>query len=71
MSIRRSSIVLGVAGVAVIVLAIVVRFVVVPIATRLPGDTDVTAHYVGVASLLNSEAWRPATSPTPSHRTYR
>ena len=56
MSIRRSSIVLGAVGVVVIVLAIVVRFVVVPIATRLPADTDLTAHYSGTASLLNSEA---------------
>jgi hypothetical protein len=55
-SICRSSIVIGAVGVVVIVLAIVVRFVVVPIATRLPGDTDLTAHYSGTASLLDGAA---------------
>jgi Porin PorA len=53
---RRSSIVLAAVGGVLIALALVVRLVVVPIATRLPDDTDLTAQYAGSASLLDSEA---------------
>ncbi|MFF5010313.1 porin PorA family protein [Streptomyces phaeochromogenes] len=56
MSIRRSSIVLAAVGLALAALAVLVRYVVVPIATKLPGDTDETVHYSGKATMLNSEA---------------
>src|SRR5712672_3113031 len=54
--VRRSSIVLSVIGVVVIMLAVLVRFVVVPIATQLPGNTDLGVSYAGTATLLNSRA---------------
>jgi Porin PorA len=56
MPVRRSSIVLGVIGVILIVLAVLLRFVVVPIATRLPGNTKLGVTYSGTATLLNSSA---------------
>jgi hypothetical protein len=55
-SIRRSSIVLAAVGLVLAVLAVLVRYVVVPIATKLPGDTDETVHYSGKATMLNSAA---------------
>jgi hypothetical protein len=56
MSVRRSSKVLGTIGTVLIALSLLVVFVVVPFATRLPGSTDLTVHYSGTASLLNSAA---------------
>ena len=56
MAIRRSSIVLGAVGVVLIALALVIRFVVVPIATQLPASTDLPVTYSGTGTLLNSAA---------------
>ena len=56
MPIRRSSIVLAVIGIVLIVLAVLVRFVVVPVATKLPGSTNLSVTYSGTATLLNSSA---------------
>jgi hypothetical protein len=39
-----------------VALSLVLVFVVVPFATRLPGNTDLIVHYSGAASLLNSTA---------------
>jgi uncharacterized membrane protein len=54
--VRRSSIVLAVIGIVLIVLAVLIRFVVVPIATKLPGSTDLSVKYAGTATLLNAGA---------------
>jgi hypothetical protein len=54
--VRRSSIVLAVTGIVLIVLAVLVRFVVVPIATKLPGSTNLSVTYSGKATMLNSSA---------------
>jgi uncharacterized membrane protein len=56
LSVRRSSIVLAVIGVVLIVLGVLVRFVVVPVATKLPGSTSLGVTYSGTATLLNSSA---------------
>ncbi|MER6630250.1 porin PorA family protein [Streptomyces sp. NPDC000987] len=56
MSARRPSIVLTSLTVVLLALAAVVRFVVVPYATRLPGDADQTVHYAGRATLLDGKA---------------
>ena len=56
MSVRRSSIVLAGIGVVLIVLAVLVRFVVVPVATKLPASTNLGVTYSGTATLLNSAA---------------
>ena len=56
MPVRRSSIVLAVTGIVLIVLAVLVRFVVVPVATKLPGSTSLGVTYSGTATLLNSSA---------------
>jgi hypothetical protein len=56
MPLRRSSIVLGVIGAVLIISALLVRFVAVPVLTRLPGSLDVTLHYTGTSSLLNAQA---------------
>ena len=56
MPVRRSSIVLAVIGIIVIVLGVLVRFVVVPVATKLPGSTNLGVTYSGTATLLNSSA---------------
>jgi len=56
MAIRRSSIVLGAVGVAAIALALVIEFVIVPIATQLPGSTNLPVTYSGTGTLLNSAA---------------
>ncbi|MFF0501940.1 porin PorA family protein [Nocardia aobensis] len=53
---KKSSIILMVVGVLLIVLAAGVRFVAVPVASKLPGNTDITTHYSGKASLLNAQA---------------
>jgi hypothetical protein len=55
-AVRRSSIVLGAVGVVLIVLALLVWFVVVPIATQLPGSTDLKVVYSGTGTLLNASA---------------
>jgi hypothetical protein len=55
-AVRRSSIVLGVIGVVLIVLALLIWFVVVPIATQLPGNTDLKVAYSGTGTLLNASA---------------
>jgi uncharacterized membrane protein len=54
--VRRSSIVLAVIGIVLIVLGVLVRFVVVPVATKLPGSTNLSVTYSGRATLLNSAA---------------
>jgi hypothetical protein len=54
--IRRSAILLAVLGVLLIALSGTVRFVIVPLATKLPADTDMTVHYAGTASMLNQTA---------------
>jgi uncharacterized membrane protein len=54
--VRRSSIVLAVIGIVVIVLGVLVRFVVVPVATKLPRSTNLSVTYSGTATLLNSSA---------------
>ena len=56
MPVRRSSIVLATVGVVLIVLGVLVRFVVVPVATKLPGSTNLSVTYSGTATLLNSSA---------------
>jgi hypothetical protein len=56
MSVRRSSIVLGTTGVVLIALAIVLRFVLVPILTKLPTNTDLGIQYSGTGTLLNAQA---------------
>jgi hypothetical protein len=54
--VRRSSIVLAAVGVVLIVLGVLVRFVAVPVATKLPGSTNLSVTYSGTATLLNSSA---------------
>src|ERR1700745_662912 len=54
--VRRSSIVLAGIGVVLIVLGVLVRFVAVPVATKLPGSTNLSVTYSGTATLLNSSA---------------
>jgi hypothetical protein len=54
--VRRSSIVLAGIGIVVIMLGVLVRFVVVPVATKLPGSTNLGVTYSGTATLLNSSA---------------
>jgi hypothetical protein len=56
MPVRRSSIVLAVIGIAAIGAGALIRFVVVPIATELPGNTNLAVTYSGRATLLNSSA---------------
>jgi cytoskeletal protein RodZ len=57
-TVRRSSIVLGAVGIVLIVLALLVWFVVVPVATQLPGSTDLKVTYSGTGTLLNASALR-------------
>ncbi len=45
MSVRRSSLVLAGIGVVLVVLGVLVRFVVVPVATKLPGSTSLGVTY--------------------------
>jgi uncharacterized membrane protein len=54
--VRRSSIVLATVGMVLIVLGVMLRFVVVPIATKLPASTDLGITYSGTSTLLNSQA---------------
>ncbi|WP_409331335.1 porin PorA family protein [Trujillonella humicola] len=53
MRVTRSSLVLAVVGVLLIVAAAVVRFVVVPSATQLPEDLDVTLRFAGTYDGIN------------------
>jgi hypothetical protein len=55
-AVRRSSIVLGAVGIVLVVLGVLVRFVVAPIATQLPGSTDLKVTYSGTGTLLNASA---------------
>ncbi len=54
--VRRSSIVLAVIGIVLIVLGVLIRLVVVPIATKLPGSTNLGVTYSGTATMLNARA---------------
>jgi Porin PorA len=54
--VRRSSIVLATIGIVLIVLAVVGRLVIVPIATELPRSTNLGVTYSGTGTLLNSAA---------------
>ena len=56
MPVRRSSIALAATGIVLILLAVLIRFVVVPIATKLPGNTNLGVKYAGTATLLNAKA---------------
>jgi hypothetical protein len=56
MPVRRSSIVLGGVGIVLILLAVLIRFIVVPIATKLPGNTNLGIKYAGTATMLNGAA---------------
>lgn len=56
MNVRRSSLIWGVIGLALIALAALTRFVVTPHMAQLPSDTDVTITYTGTATLLNPDA---------------
>ena len=53
MKLSRSSVVLAVVGVLLIVAAAVVRFVVVPSVTKLPSDLDVTLQFEGTYNGIN------------------
>ncbi|MFF2109378.1 porin PorA family protein [Rhodococcus koreensis] len=57
MSIRRSSIVLLVVGLALIVAAGVIRFVALPSLTKLPADLSQGQKYEGTMSALNPQAF--------------
>lgn len=56
MHFRRSSAVFVVLGGLLIAAAAVIRLVLVPYATQLPGDLDSTAHYEGTADFLDPAA---------------
>lgn len=56
MAVRRSTWVLGVAGAVLIVLAPVMRYGLVPVVTKFPGNTDITFDYAGTATLMNAKA---------------
>src|SRR3954447_11551676 len=54
---RRALIVVGALGVALLVSAAVVRWIVAPMVVKLPGDTDITRTFAGTAqTLLNPAA---------------
>ncbi|CUU59794.1 Protein of unknown function (DUF3068) [Parafrankia irregularis] len=56
MRVRRSAVIAGTVGILLVAFAVVLKFLIVPLATRLPGDTDLTVGYEGTATLLDSEA---------------
>ncbi|MDM7490918.1 porin PorA family protein [Rhodococcus sp. CSLK01-03] len=56
MFVRRSSTIFLAVGVLFIALAALVRFVLVPTLSKLPGDLDVNPVYEGTGTLLNAEA---------------
>ncbi len=53
---RRSAWILVGFGLLLVVLAVLLRFVVAPYATKLPGDTDTTTRYSGKGTVLNAAA---------------
>jgi hypothetical protein len=53
---RKSTITLGTLGIIAIAAAATLRFAVVPGLAQVPGNLDLTGHYSGTASLLNSAA---------------
>ena len=53
---KRSTAIFAALGVLFIVAAALVRFVVVPSASKLPEDTDASSQYSGKATLLNTAA---------------
>ncbi|MEP9417088.1 porin PorA family protein [Gordonia sp. VNQ95] len=53
---RRSSVVLIVIGLLLLVLSAVTRFAITPALSKLPTDVDTTATYSGTATMLNSAA---------------
>jgi hypothetical protein len=55
-ALRRSSILLGTVGVLLAALALIERFAVVPVLTRLPGDTNISFSYEGTGTLLDTKA---------------
>jgi hypothetical protein len=55
-ALRRSSILLGTAGLLLVALALIERFAVVPVLTRLPGDANISFSYAGTGTLLNAKA---------------
>jgi hypothetical protein len=55
-SVRTSSLVLGIVGVILIVLAVLGRYLIAPIVTKLPADTDTSLQYSGKATMLDSKA---------------
>jgi Porin PorA len=55
-ALRRRSILLGTVGLLLIVLAPIERFAVVPVLTRLPGNTNISFNYEGTGTLLNAKA---------------
>jgi Porin PorA len=56
MTVRRSSVVLGVIGALLLGSALLVRLVALPVVSRLPGNLNVTFNYAGTANLLNAQA---------------
>lgn len=56
MALRRSSKIFVALGLLCVILAGVLRFLVVPAMTKLPGSVDVTARYEGTGTLLNAAA---------------
>ena len=56
MALRRSSILLGTVGLLLVALALIERFAVVPVLTRLPGNTNISFNYEGTGTLLNAKA---------------
>ncbi|WP_241962426.1 porin PorA family protein [Rhodococcus opacus] len=56
MALRRSSKIFIALGLLFLILAAVLRFLVVPAMTKLPGSVDVTARYEGTGTLLNAAA---------------
>jgi hypothetical protein len=55
-ALRRSSKIFIALGLLFLILAAVLRFLVVPAMTKLPGSVDVTARYEGTGTLLNAAA---------------
>jgi len=68
LSVRRSSVVLAGIGIVLIVLGVLVRFVVVPVATKLPGNTSLGITYSGQATLLSTAARCSPVTPRTSSR---
>jgi hypothetical protein len=56
MALRRSSLIVGIIGIVLIVVAIVARFVVVPAVSKLPSNTNLSIQYAGTGTILNPTA---------------